>query len=177
MGFKDYRGVIIKKKLIIINGTMGVGKTSVCKALNKRLEKSVWLDGDWCWQMHPFEANEENKKMVEDNIQHLLLNFIKNSNVKDIIFSWVIPTEKLLNTIIDWFSDQECRIHIMTLMASDQALISRIHKDVSLGIREEKMIEWSLEKQKGYHRMATLKIDTTHQSVDQVVNEIVNRLG
>ena len=49
------------KKLIIINGTPGVGKTTICKALNQNVENSVWLDGDWCWMINPFKVTEENK--------------------------------------------------------------------------------------------------------------------
>jgi broad-specificity NMP kinase len=58
------------KELIIINGTMGIGKSVTCKELNRKLDKSVWLDGDWCWMMNPFIVNDENKQMVEDNIMH-----------------------------------------------------------------------------------------------------------
>lgn len=36
------------KKLVIIKGTMGVWKTTVCKKLHQKLERTVWLDGDWC---------------------------------------------------------------------------------------------------------------------------------
>ena len=39
------------KKLYIIGGTMGVGKTTVCNILKKRLDMSVMLDGDWCWEV------------------------------------------------------------------------------------------------------------------------------
>lgn len=34
------------KNLIIINGTMGVGKSAVSKELNRIPEKSIMLDGD-----------------------------------------------------------------------------------------------------------------------------------
>ena len=51
----------MKKKLFIVNGAMGVGKT-------KKLQNSVWLDGDWCWMINPFVVNEENKRMVINNI-------------------------------------------------------------------------------------------------------------
>ena len=64
------------KKLIIINGTMGVGKTTVSERLYKSLENSFWLDGDSCWYMNPFVVNEENKKMVIENISFILNNFI-----------------------------------------------------------------------------------------------------
>ncbi len=69
----------MKKKLIIINGVMGVGKTTICKVLYKKLNNSFWLDGDNCWMMNPFVVNEENKAMVLDNIVHVLNNFLKNS--------------------------------------------------------------------------------------------------
>ena len=60
------------KKLIIINGTMGTGKSTVSELILKKLEKSVYLDGDWCWNMNPFTVNEENIEMVLKNIIFLL---------------------------------------------------------------------------------------------------------
>ena len=33
------------KRLYLIGGPMGVGKTTVCRALQRRLERSVFLDG------------------------------------------------------------------------------------------------------------------------------------
>lgn len=58
----------MKKKLFIVNGAMWVGKTTTCKELSKKLQNSVWLDGDWCWMINPFVVNEENKRMVINNI-------------------------------------------------------------------------------------------------------------
>ena len=37
------------KKLIIVNGATGSGKSAVCQRLYPMLERSVYLDGDWCW--------------------------------------------------------------------------------------------------------------------------------
>ncbi len=64
------------KKIYIIGGTMGVGKTAVCQELKKMLPASVFLDGDWCWDMHPFQVNDETKRMVLQNIVFLLNQFI-----------------------------------------------------------------------------------------------------
>ena len=63
------------KKLYLIGGTMGVGKTTVCQKLKSELNNSVFLDGDWCWDASPFRVTEETKAMVTDNICHLLNNF------------------------------------------------------------------------------------------------------
>ena len=60
------------KKLIIINGIMGAGKSTVNDLLLKETANSIYLDGDWCWNMNPFTVNEENIEMVLKNIIFLL---------------------------------------------------------------------------------------------------------
>ncbi|MBO5197063.1 MAG: hypothetical protein J6B85_00870 [Lachnospiraceae bacterium] len=40
------------KDLILVNGTMGAGKTITCQHLKKLLSNAVFLDGDWCRDMH-----------------------------------------------------------------------------------------------------------------------------
>ncbi|MBR4889408.1 MAG: AAA family ATPase, partial [Clostridia bacterium] len=65
----------MKKTLYLIGGTMGVGKTTTCRQLQQKLPDCVFLDGDWCWDMHPFTVNAETKKMVVENIAFLLNQF------------------------------------------------------------------------------------------------------
>ena len=52
------------KRLFIIGGTMGVGKSTVSQILKKKLPNSVFLDGDWCWDASPFKVTNETKEMV-----------------------------------------------------------------------------------------------------------------
>ena len=85
------------KKLVLINGTMGAGKTTVCEQLLPLLDAAVYLDGDWCWKMHPFVVNEENKAMVLKNIAFLLRSFLNNSGLNVILFSWVMQQESIVN--------------------------------------------------------------------------------
>ncbi|MCI9578727.1 MAG: AAA family ATPase, partial [Oscillibacter sp.] len=47
------------KRLYLIGGPMGVGKTAACRELQRRLNRSVFLDGDWCWDANPFRVTEE----------------------------------------------------------------------------------------------------------------------
>ena len=65
---------------------MGVGKTTTCQNIKKKLNNSIFLDGAWCWDMHPFQVTEETKQMVLENICFLLNNFIKCSAYENIIF-------------------------------------------------------------------------------------------
>ncbi|MTI69186.1 MAG: nucleotide kinase [Firmicutes bacterium] len=157
------------KKLIIINGTMGVGKTLTSKLLYKTLEKSVWLDGDWCWMMNPFEVTEENKKMVEDNIIYLLNNFLKNSSFKYVIFNWVIHKEYIFDIILDKLNG-DFQVYKISLTCSKDELRKRILKDN----REEEVITKSIERLKNYEDMSTIKIDTTDKLPKDVVKEIID---
>ena len=161
------------KKLIIVNGTMGVGKSAVCSLLNKKLENSVWLDGDWCWMMNPFIPNEENRAMVEDNINHLLRNFLNNPSFEYVIFNWVIHSEDIFEMILNKLSDLEFEVSKITLMCSEESLKRRILKDIADNLRDEGCIERSIERLPLYENMDTIKIDTSNISVKETVKKII----
>jgi len=158
------------KKLIIINGTMGTGKTTICKILYKKLNNSVWLDGDWCWMMNPFKVTEENKRMAEDNITYLLNNFLENPDFEYVIFSWVMHNENIFDVLLEKLQKNEFQRYKISLVCSPEELKKRMLKDG----REEKDIEMSLGRLKSYERMDTIKVDTTNTAVEKTVNEIVN---
>lgn len=65
------------KRLYMIGGPMGVGKTAACRQLQQLLDRSVFLDGDWCWDAHPFQVTEETREMVLENISFLLNSFLR----------------------------------------------------------------------------------------------------
>lgn len=162
----------MEKKLIIINGVMGVGKTTISKALYKKLDNSFWLDGDNCWMMNPFEVTDENKFMVLDNISYILNNFIKNSKSKYIIFNWVIHTEDIMKDILNKIDSSSVDVYKITLMCSKENLINRINKDIKLGLRYEDNIKRSLDRLELYNKMDIIKIDTSNKSIEDIVDEI-----
>ena len=162
------------KKLIIINGVMGIGKTTICKELYKKLENSFWLDGDSCWMMNPFIVNEENKKMVLDNITYILNNFLKNSSTKYVVFNWVIPTDDIMNDVLGRIDVADISIYKITLMSSKDELVKRIGKDIKLGLRDKGNIKRSLERFDLYHNMNTQKLDTSKKTVENIVKEIID---
>ena len=160
------------KNLIFINGTMGVGKTATSKELQKRLNNCVFLDGDWCWDMSPFIVNDETKSMVIKNISYLLNNFISCSEYENIIFCWVMHEEEILNDILSRLDTQDCILYKFSLICSEEALISRITKDIEDGIRKKDVIERSLARLKNYIEMDTEKIDVSNISVKEAAKLI-----
>ena len=67
------------KRLYMIGGPMGVGKTAACRQLQQLLDRSVFLDRDWCWDAHPFQVTEETREMVLENISFRLNSFLRCS--------------------------------------------------------------------------------------------------
>lgn len=156
------------KKLIVINGTMGVGKTTICKELYKSLDKAVWLDGDWCWMMNPWIVNEENVKMVENNITYLLRSFLTNSTFEFIIFNWVLHREEILNDLLERLSDLEFKIERITLISSEASLRQRMELDS----RTQEQIDFSIERSRFYEKMNSKKIDTSETSIEEIVRRV-----
>ena len=153
---------------------MGVGKTTISKALYKALNSSFWLDGDNCWRMNPFVVNEENKTMVLDNIAYILNSFLSNSSCEYIIFNWVIQTDDIMKSVLNKLDIDNVNIYKITLTCTDKELIKRIQSDIDSGKRMDRNIEASLERFRLYKDMDTTKIDTTGKSIEEVVDEIKN---
>lgn len=162
------------KKLYLIGGTMGVGKTTVCRALQKKLLHCVFLDGDWCWDMSPFVVNEETKAMVMDNICHLLQNFLRCTAYENIIFCWVMHEQSIIKQILSRLDVGEAEVKTISLIASEKAITARLEKDVTAGIRTPDVIERSIARIPLYEKLDTLKIDTNEKTADAVAEEIAS---
>lgn len=160
------------KTLILIGGTMGVGKTATSQVLKKSLKKSVFLDGDWCWDMHPFVVNENTKAMVMDNIVYMLNNFMRNDDIEYIIFCWVMHQQDIIDEIIAKVDLSGCQVYPISLVCSQEALISHLEKDIQLGIRSQDVIERSLERLKEYRYLKTYQIDTSTLTIEETVESI-----
>ncbi len=160
------------KTLYLIGGTMGVGKTTVCKQLKEELPNSVFLDGDWCWNASPFIVTEETKVMVMDNICYLLNNFLHCSAYKNVIFCWVMHEQAIIHSILEKLDTKDCNIKCISLLADESTLHSRLSADVENGIRNSDVIDRSIERIPLYQVLDTIKIDTSGKTVSVIVDEV-----
>lgn len=162
-----------QKKLYLIGGTMGVGKTAVCRYMKQKLDNSVFLDGDWCWDAHPFQMTEETKCMVMQNICFLLKQFIRCTVYEHIIFCWVMHEQSIIDEILGNLDQEACEIEIISLMCSPEVLKKRLKKDIRNGIRTEDIIERSVKRLPLYEKLNSRKIDTDSKSVQNIVEEML----
>lgn len=162
------------KKLILINGTMGMGKSAVCNHLLHLLPDSVFLDGDWCWNMEPFVVNDETKAMVMNNITYILRSYLNCSVYQHVIFCWVMDQQAVMQDILNRLSEQEFQTYRFTLSCTEKALRKRLEKDVELGIRTRDVVERSVQKLPLYRDMDTVKIDVTRISAQHAAQQIAS---
>lgn len=160
------------KQLYFIGGTMGVGKTTVSQQLKKDLNNSVFLDGDWCWNSHPFQITEETKRMVIDNICYLINNFLHCSVYENVIFCWVMHEQAIIDSIMERIDTKCCNIKCISLIADENHLYSRLLKDISQGLRSMDSIEKSMERIPMYDKLNTIKIDTNCKTIQEIVDQI-----
>lgn len=160
------------KQLYLIGGTMGVGKTTICKNLKQLLPNSVFLDGDWCWDSDPFQVTDETKEMVIDNICYLINNFIRCSAYDNIIFCWVMHEQSIIDTICNKLNVENCNVKIISLLADEKNLKSRIENDVMTGVRSIDVLDRSIARIPLYEKLNTIKINTNNKSIAQIADEI-----
>jgi len=161
------------KQLVFISGPMGVGKSAVCERLYRLLPDSVWLDGDWCWMMQPFRVNEENKRMVEDNIVHLLRNFLQNSSLQHVIFSWVMHQETIAQGLLAQLQ-ADCRfeLHRISLICSPETLRERLSGRGTPEVWESAAVRLPL-----YREQKSICLETDSLSPEQTAQSIIRACG
>ncbi len=161
------------KNIYLVGGTMGVGKTTTCQIMKSKLDNSVFLDGDWCWDMHPFQVTEETKQMVVENICFLLNSFIKCSAYDHIVFCWVMHQQAIIDDIVSRLDTTDCKIHSISLVCSEPALQTRLRKDVDAGIRTEDDIRRSIERIPLYEKLHTCRVDVSRITPEQAADFII----
>jgi len=159
------------KKLYLIGGTMGVGKTTTCRLLRDRLPRCAFLDGDWCWDMHPFVVSTETKAMVMDNIRHMLNNFLHCSAFENVVFCWVMHEQVIIDEILDGLNGEFESVPV-SLVCREDRLIERLEKDVRAGVRQADVIVRSVARIGMYEKLNTIKIDVSDIDPEKAAAQI-----
>jgi len=160
------------KTLYLIGGTMGVGKTAVSQQLKRDLPKSVFLDGDWCWDASPFQVTEETKAMVMDNICYLLNRFLHCTAYDNVIFCWVMHQQSIIDSIIERLDTADCDVKCISLLVDEDTLQKRLKTDVEHGSRTADVIDRSVARIPLYQELRTIKVDTNDKTIPMIAGEI-----
>ena len=156
------------KTLILIGGTMGVGKTTTCRELHRMFDRSLWLDGDWCWTMHPWSFSGRNRRMVMENIVFLLNNFLRNDEFEVVLFDWVLHERAIIDEIEAGLIPCDRKVRRFSLICSEEELLRRMKSDH----RSEEDMRRSLARLPLYAHLGTELVDMTGRTPKETAEEV-----
>ena len=158
-------------KVIILNGPMGVGKSTVGKYIADSNAGTAFIDGDWCLDLHPFVGNRETKAMAIDNILHMIDNYRKCSVCQMIVLVWLMDDAWVRQRIMDGIASMELEGKYVTLICDKNELIRRWNNDDKCEWRTGEWLAVSLNSLPQFSNMENV-IDTTGLSVPQIAERI-----
>ena len=159
-------------KVIILNGPMGVGKTTVGKYIADHYPGTAFIDGDWCLDLHPFVGNRETKAMAVDNILHMIGNYMKCSVCKMIVLVWLMDDPWVLQAITDGLAALQAEVKSVTLVCDRENLIRRWENDHNCEWRTDEWLKVSLSSLPAFAAMGNT-MDTAGLSVDRIAGRVM----
>ena len=160
------------KTLVFLNGPMGVGKSTVAALLQRKFDRCAYLDGDWCYRVHPFRVTKESKALILNNIAFLLDGYLKSPDVDLVLFTWVMNKREIRDAVLSKMKEAG-KCLFVTLTASEEALIKRFAKDIAAGLRTQEGLTRALSYLPDYKAdFGGLKLITDEKEPDELA-EIV----
>lgn len=164
---------IITMKVIVINGPMGVGKTTVGKYIADSNPGTAFIDGDWCLDLHPFIGNRETKEMAIDNILHMTANYMNCSECRMIVLVWLMDESWVRDRVADGIRRLGGELISVVLTCDEDTLRSRFTNDKSCGWRTDEWLSVSLRSLEVFTSLEDT-LDTSGMSVEQTAGAIMN---
>ena len=161
-------------KVIIINGPMGVGKTTAGKLIAEKNPGTAFIDGDWCMDLHPFVGNRETKAMAVDNILHMIGNYRQCSACRMVVLVWLMDDAWVREKIRDGLAALQAEVRSVTLVCDRESLIRRWKDDRNCAWRTDQWLEASLASLPGFAAMENT-IDTSSLSAEQTAEKIMRQ--
>lgn len=161
--------------IVILNGSVGVGKTTVAFALNESFDKSVMIDGDYLGAVHPGELYDTARiSYLYKTIAHLV-GFHRAHGYPNVVINYVFESPGSLAELVDGLRPHDSDIHTFWLVCAEAEQRERILR------RRTGIWEWELERflelnaiQEAVSRHGDIgaRVDTTGKSVAEVVTAI-----
>jgi cytidylate kinase len=153
------------KKVFVIFGAPGIGKTTISKLLYKKIDDTQYIDVDELWRIQPFIVNDINKAYVETNIKYMYRSFLEHPSLKHLVLTWVIPTQGLKDMMKSWFAESE--VYFYRLIAQNEVYLKRLiddHRDKS------KFDDYIKINNHTFDDIKT--IDVTHMLIEEVIDTL-----
>ncbi|MBN1920016.1 MAG: AAA family ATPase [Anaerolineae bacterium] len=171
--------------ILIINGPLGIGKTSVAWALNERLQPGVMLDGDYIGAVAPFEIYDAARvAYLYRTLAHLVAYHQREGGYRNFVLNYVFETAESLAELVAQLEPLDTEVRVFRLTCAVEEMARRIRLRGRTGSEGE--VAWELARcrelaaiqdaaaQQGF--LGTV-VDTTSLDVEQTVDAILRALS
>jgi GrpB-like predicted nucleotidyltransferase (UPF0157 family)/predicted kinase len=132
--------------IVIINGPLGVGKTSLSWSLVSRFERAALLDADYVCAIHPFEIYSPERIEYQRQALHLLAGFHIQHGYRDLVINGVFEQPEELAGLRQALSDLDDEIYAFRLVCSPQAAEQRIRQRAAAAGIDPENLAWELQR-------------------------------
>lgn len=166
------------KKLILIIGHNGVGKTTTAEILLQKLSKCAYVDADWCHAINPFPFTDATKYAVSQNIYSLFKNYLVCEDIEYIIFPYGFHGERkqIFEQVINKLREDSILFEAcpIILKCCKEENIKRAIKDG----RDMQRIERGIKNTFAFYEEYTYpNLDSTYLQPNQVAEKIIEILN
>ena len=161
--------------IIIINGSLGVGKSSVAEQLHYKFDRSVHLDGDCIGDVQPFKIYDEARLNHLYRTMELLLGFHQKNGYQNFVINYVFETPESLQELLDLLRPLDPSIHCFWLTCDEEEQAKRIRN------RSREDLQWELgrfvelrriQKEASQCGFIGKEVDTTKLSSEEAAQTI-----
>lgn len=161
--------------IILLNGSLGVGKTSTAEELHWKFDKSVFLDGDCIGAVHPFEIYDEARVQHLYRTLELLIRFHQQNGYRNFVINYVFESSASLQDLLDLLLPLDSSLHTYWLTCDEHEQEQRIRR------RNQESLEWELKRFVELNRIQSQaarqgfigkEVNTTGLSVQEVAEKI-----
>lgn len=161
--------------IIILNGSIAVGKTTISWELSKKLKNSVMLDGDYLGAVNPFKIYDPERICNLYSILEYLVKFYITKGYSNIIINYIFETPNQLSELTNRLRLINTNINAYWLTCSVEEQESRI--------KSRKRFQYEMELDR-FRKLNTIMIKSNstgyigkHVNISSLsTSEIVERL-
>lgn len=165
------------KKIIVIVGPNGVGKSTTAETLLKKYTKCAYVDSDWCRAINPFPFTEATKKAVIENIYCLFKNYLLCNDIELIVFPYGFHGERkgIFDIVIQRLKDDGLEFEIFPIILKC-TLEENLKRAMADGRDIERIQRGIKNTFSFYDEFDYPSIDTTKLNPNQVVELLIESI-
>ena len=161
--------------IIIINGSLGVGKSSVAERLHYKFDKSVHLDGDCIGDVQPFRIYDEARRNHLYRTMELLIGFHQKNGYSNFVINYVFESPASLQELLAFLHPLDPSIHCYWLTCEEEEQANRIRN------RNREDLQWELgrfvelrriQRKASQHGYLGKEVDSTRMSPQETAKTI-----